>query len=180
MTPSDHLDRSKIVESDVEERHRLLKRRLSKPAEPGRRRLRMKKRMPYVKWQIVISALVLGFVSFFFSELERQEFTPLHERQSPIYRYLTETARNATAEKCPVLSTNATTTTEEEEGGDFPKDPFTLEQRKNGAVIFHVLVMVYMFAGLAIVCDSFFESALERICIEWNISNDVAGATYVI
>ena len=36
-----------------------------------------------------------------------------------------------------------------------------------------------MFLGLAIVCDSFFEAALSRICEAMNLKDDVAGATWM-
>ena len=59
----------------------------------------------------------------------------------------------------------------------FPDDIFTLEQRRNGAVILHALGIVYMFAALAIVCDEFFVPSLEEFVDKLKIPNDVAGAT---
>ena len=35
--------------------------------------------------------------------------------------------------------------------------------RRHGGVIVHILVAVYMFMGLAIVCDNYFVPALDRI-----------------
>jgi len=35
----------------------------------------------------------------------------------------------------------------------FPTDLFTIEQRRNGAVILHICGLIYMFIALAIVCD---------------------------
>ena len=40
--------------------------------------------------------------------------------------------------------------------GDYPPDAFSFEDRKNGAIIFHVIGVVYMFLALAIVCDDYF------------------------
>lgn len=61
----------------------------------------------------------------------------------------------------------------------FPQDLFTVEQRRNGAVIFHILGVVYMFVALAIVCDEFFVPALDVIIEKFAIQDDVAGATFM-
>ncbi|MCJ8749077.1 hypothetical protein PDJAM_G00172160 [Pangasius djambal] len=63
--------------------------------------------------------------------------------------------------------------------GDYPEDLFTLEQRRQGAVILHMLGMLYMFIALAIVCDEFFVPALTVITEKLVISDDVAGATFM-
>ncbi|XP_045151196.1 sodium/potassium/calcium exchanger 3 [Echinops telfairi] len=47
---------------------------------------------------------------------------------------------------------------------EFPKDIFSNEDRKQGAVVLHVLCAMYMFYALAIVCDDFFVPSLEKIC----------------
>lgn len=47
---------------------------------------------------------------------------------------------------------------------DFPKDFFTEQQRQDGAVGVHVLVSLYLFVALAVVCDKFFVPAVEKIC----------------
>ena len=39
--------------------------------------------------------------------------------------------------------------------------------------------MLYFFLGLAIICDDFFVSSLERISEGLNLSEDVAGATFM-
>ncbi|XP_028966305.1 sodium/potassium/calcium exchanger Nckx30C [Galendromus occidentalis] len=61
----------------------------------------------------------------------------------------------------------------------FPKDLFTVQQRRQGAVILHVTGLVYMFVALAIVCDEFFIPALDVITEKLGISEDVAGATFM-
>lgn len=61
----------------------------------------------------------------------------------------------------------------------FPQDLFTLEQRRNGAVVFHILGVIYMFVALAIVCDEFFVPALDVIIEKLAIQDDVAGATFM-
>merc|ERR1719446_400529 len=42
-----------------------------------------------------------------------------------------------------------------------------------------IIVMLWMFLGLAIVCDQFFEAALTRICEAMDLKDDVAGATWM-
>lgn len=68
---------------------------------------------------------------------------------------------------------------EEDPKSDFPTDLFTMTERRNGALVLHFIGMIYMFIGLAIVCDDYFVSALEVICERFNISDDVAGATFM-
>ncbi|XP_038211464.1 sodium/potassium/calcium exchanger Nckx30C isoform X3 [Zerene cesonia] len=67
----------------------------------------------------------------------------------------------------------------EEKAPLFPTDLFTEEQRRSGAVIFHVIGMGYMFVALAIVCDEFFVPALDVIIERLAIRDDVAGATFM-
>ena len=61
----------------------------------------------------------------------------------------------------------------------FPSDIFTEDQRKNGAVVLHIIGLIYMFVALAIVCDEFFVPSLDVIIEKLGISEDVAGATFM-
>ncbi|XP_029667094.1 probable sodium/potassium/calcium exchanger CG1090 [Formica exsecta] len=61
----------------------------------------------------------------------------------------------------------------------FPQPLMGPEARKHGGLIIHVLVAIYTFLGLAIVCDDYFVSSLDRICEELRLSPDVAGATFM-
>ncbi|XP_038855925.1 sodium/potassium/calcium exchanger 1-like [Salvelinus namaycush] len=63
--------------------------------------------------------------------------------------------------------------------GEYPEDLFTVDQRRRGWVTLHILGMVYMFVSLAIVCDEFFVPALGVITVKLDISDDVAGATFM-
>ncbi len=56
---------------------------------------------------------------------------------------------------------------------------FTCEAKKQGATVFYVLGVMYMFIGLSIVCDEFFVPALEGFVDAFGISDDVAGATFM-
>ncbi|KAK9539912.1 hypothetical protein VZT92_002397 [Zoarces viviparus] len=63
--------------------------------------------------------------------------------------------------------------------GDYPTDYFSVEERRQGYVCFHMLGMLYMFIALALVCDEFFVPALTVITEKLQISDDVAGATFM-
>ena len=63
---------------------------------------------------------------------------------------------------------------------DFPDDFMTQYQRlKQGGVIFHFLIAIYMFGSLAIVCDEYFVPSLEKITVNLHMHSDVAGATFM-
>lgn len=63
--------------------------------------------------------------------------------------------------------------------GDYPTDYFSVEDRRRGFVVLHMFGMLYMFIALAIVCDEFFVPALTVITEKLEISDDVAGATFM-
>ncbi|CAB1442153.1 unnamed protein product [Pleuronectes platessa] len=62
---------------------------------------------------------------------------------------------------------------------EFPRDYFTFQERAEGAVGLHVLCAVYMFYALALVCDDYFVPSLEKLCERLQLSEDVAGATFM-
>ncbi|KAI9543917.1 hypothetical protein NQZ68_004965 [Dissostichus eleginoides] len=62
---------------------------------------------------------------------------------------------------------------------EFPSDLFTTDERRKGAIALHILAALYMFLALAIVCDEYFVTALEKICEKLDLSEDVAGATFM-
>ncbi|XP_062864407.1 sodium/potassium/calcium exchanger 2-like isoform X2 [Trichomycterus rosablanca] len=78
-----------------------------------------------------------------------------------------------------LLSASNGNESEGENQGEYPEDLFTLEERRKGAVVLHMLGMLYMFIALAIVCDEFFVPALTVITEKLAISDDVAGATFM-
>lgn len=85
----------------------------------------------------------------------------------------------------------------------FPRPLMPPWLRRHGGLVLHVLVAVFTFFGLAIVCDEYFVSSLDRICeggyiignqymifltkisinnsiiLELRLSPDVAGATFM-
>jgi len=72
---------------------------------------------------------------------------------------------------CAKPSTNAS------EDPLFPADLFSDEQLGQGAILLHVIGVLYMFYALALVCDTFFVPSLDVIIEKFGISPDVAGAT---
>ncbi|XP_022308773.1 sodium/potassium/calcium exchanger 5-like isoform X1 [Crassostrea virginica] len=70
---------------------------------------------------------------------------------------------------------NCTTRSAEE----FPGNFMTLEETRDGGVFAHILIVLYVFGALAIVCDDYFCASLEVICDELNLQEDVAGATFM-
>ncbi|KAL4239044.1 hypothetical protein ACF0H5_003748 [Mactra antiquata] len=62
---------------------------------------------------------------------------------------------------------------------EFPPDAFTTTQRAHGAIVIHILVVMYMFVALSIVCDDYFVTSLDKVCEHLGFSEDVAGATFM-
>nr|KAF6487406.1 solute carrier family 24 member 1 [Rousettus aegyptiacus] len=62
---------------------------------------------------------------------------------------------------------------------EYPPDLFSVEQRRQGWVLLHIFGMMYVFVALAIVCDEYFVPALGVITDKLQISEDVAGATFM-
>ena len=92
-------------------------------------------------------------------------------------RKILSIANNET-DKIDNTTTNATTSTDSD-GSHFPPDLFSLEQKRHGAVILHIVGVIYMFVALALVCDEFFIPALEIVAQSLKLSDDVAGATFM-
>lgn len=82
---------------------------------------------------------------------------------------------------------------------EFPPDGFTRKQRREGWLTIHVLLTLYCFWFLAIICDDYFVPAIDSLCsskivqlfscnffmqsisfIELQMKEDVAGATFMV
>jgi len=68
------------------------------------------------------------------------------------------------------------TTTEVKCSGDFGK---LAGWELHGGLVLHLVATLYVFLGIAIVCDDFFVESLERISAALKLSDDVAGATFM-
>jgi len=92
---------------------------------------------------------------------------------------------NITVDACrsffPICKTDLDKDVEPNEEPDqmFPKDLFTEDQRGSGAILLHILGILYMFYALALVCDHYFVPCLDVIIEKFGISPDVAGATFM-
>ncbi|XP_008178917.1 sodium/potassium/calcium exchanger 3 isoform X2 [Acyrthosiphon pisum] len=62
---------------------------------------------------------------------------------------------------------------------EFPRDFFTEEQRRHGAVIVHLILAFYGFLFITFVCQDYFLPSVLYICLDLGISPDVAGATFM-
>ncbi|CAF1098340.1 unnamed protein product, partial [Brachionus calyciflorus] len=61
----------------------------------------------------------------------------------------------------------------------FPKTFFSQYDRQHGAILFYLLIGLYMFVALAIICDEYFVPSLETICKAFDIKNDIARASFM-
>ncbi|XP_015906651.1 probable sodium/potassium/calcium exchanger CG1090 [Parasteatoda tepidariorum] len=61
----------------------------------------------------------------------------------------------------------------------FPRPLIDYPTRRNGGLAVHIFVSLYMFLGLAIICDEYFVPSLEKMCKSLNMQSDVAGATFM-
>lgn len=56
----------------------------------------------------------------------------------------------------------------------FPRPLMGPYVRRHGGLVIHLLVAIFTFLGLAIVCDDYFVSSLDRICEgKWLVLSDV-------
>ncbi|XP_033762609.1 sodium/potassium/calcium exchanger 5-like [Pecten maximus] len=62
---------------------------------------------------------------------------------------------------------------------EFPGNFMSLKETQEGGFLIHTLVVIYIFGAIAIVCDDYFVASLEIICDELDLSEDVAGATFM-
>lgn len=62
---------------------------------------------------------------------------------------------------------------------ELPMLPNALGGKTTGNIVVSGLLTLWSFIGLAIVCDEFFQPALEKISEVLNLSPDVAGATFL-
>ncbi|KAG8455071.1 hypothetical protein GDO86_001335 [Hymenochirus boettgeri] len=134
-----------------------------------------------------ITTLSFAAGALFSKELYRNERTTVVESQSLLRRHqrtlmdFPEQIQNDTpGSDIAMEQKNKDNKTEEHTSkGEYPKDIFSLEDRKHGAVVLHVFGMIYMFIALAVVCDEFFVPSLTVITEKLAISDDVAGATFM-
>src|SRR5438874_1996040 len=47
---------------------------------------------------------------------------------------------------------------------DFPPDLFTTTERSHGAICIHILVSIYIFYAIMLVCDDYFIPSIQCVC----------------
>uniref|UniRef100_A0A669Q757 Solute carrier family 24 member 2 n=1 Tax=Phasianus colchicus TaxID=9054 RepID=A0A669Q757_PHACC len=152
-----------------------------------RKKLRLIRIIGLLVSVVAISTFSLSISAFFkmethskvlASSLDSQKLVHGHQRTLLDFMEQNEggTPDSPTSMKHEAEHDNAT---EEHSKGEYPEDIFSLEERRKGAVILHVIGMIYMFIALAIVCDEFFVPSLTVITEKLSISDDVAGATFM-
>ncbi|XP_036338589.1 sodium/potassium/calcium exchanger 4-like [Rhagoletis pomonella] len=62
---------------------------------------------------------------------------------------------------------------------EFPSDGLTRTQRQHGWIVLHILLALYCFWLLAVICDDYFLPAIELICQTLHMQADVVGATFM-
>ncbi|XP_062925090.1 sodium/potassium/calcium exchanger 2-like isoform X3 [Mobula hypostoma] len=149
-----------------------------------KRKLRLSRIVGFCLGLMALSAFSILFSAFAWTstnsakpQVQRRTLLGFEEKQK-IFKLQNYTARSELALRYEVP---AATSPENNSAnvGDYPRDIFTVEQRRKGAVLLHIIGMIYMFIALAIVCDEFFVPSLTVIIDKLKILDDVAGATFM-
>ncbi|XP_072799810.1 sodium/potassium/calcium exchanger 3 isoform X1 [Vicugna pacos] len=153
--------------------------RMPSPDEEDRERRRSRRRdllLSQISFLALVALLLWSLSSM--QEHDDLDFMDLigQDRQWTVGRKLLQVNDTLTSEDAGLRSSKNCT---EPALHEFPNDIFTNEDRRQGAVVLHVLCAMYMFYALAIVCDDFFVPSLEKICERLHLSEDVAGATFM-
>ncbi|NXD83203.1 NCKX2 protein, partial [Halcyon senegalensis] len=151
-----------------------------------RKKLRLIRIIGLLVSVVAISTFSLSISAFFkmephsmalASSLDSQKLVRGHQRTLLDF---TEQNENGTPDThVPMKYEAEHNATDDHAKGEYPEDLFSLEERRKGAVILHIIGMIYMFIALAIVCDEFFVPSLTVITEKLAISDDVAGATFM-
>eukprot|EP01064_Diplonema_japonicum_P001304 TRINITY_DN10825_c0_g1_i1.p1 TRINITY_DN10825_c0_g1~~TRINITY_DN10825_c0_g1_i1.p1 ORF type:complete len:493 (+),score=76.71 TRINITY_DN10825_c0_g1_i1:59-1537(+) len=131
-------------------------------------RIKRPRKRRHLSWIVVyIISLLIGGGAYYGLYKEKEENRELLTAKG---RHLMQTT-----------DTRTLTMIEEDDGSDdpYPKVFFSKEDMRNGAVVLCLAGVLYMFAALAIVCDDYFVPALEVIIETLDLSEDVAGATFM-
>lgn len=125
----------------------------------------------FILWLVVILSIVLIVLSTWPEDVKRIQERGIQEagdiiavRRGGLYTF-DHTSENL---NCTTPSIR-----------NFPDGLFSSTQRRHGLVIINLMVALYMFVALAIICDEFFMPALQLICDDLRLKEDVAGATFM-
>ncbi|XP_037041812.1 sodium/potassium/calcium exchanger Nckx30C isoform X2 [Bradysia coprophila] len=120
-----------------------------------------KPRLPLAMFGLIVASFLLP--------------SKLVNADSLFHEYTTDITTSSTN----IYNISGTNATEVAKDPLFPVDLFSPEERRNGAIVFHIVGVMYMFVALAIVCDEFFVPSLDVIIEKLGITDDVAGATFM-
>ena len=132
----------------------------------------LRKRWRGLRLLLIVALFVVFFVAVTLVSPEQPASLSLTASQSHARHLLEFTTQDN-------LYDNVTSTAEPASSGEYPSDLFTEAQLAKGAITLHIIGVIYMFLALAIVCDEFFVPSLEVIIVRLDISEDVAGATFM-
>ncbi|KAK2531191.1 Slc24a2 [Columba guinea] len=152
-----------------------------------RKKLRLIRIIGLLVSVVVISTFSLSISAFFKMEPRSMALTSSLDSQKQVRGHqrtlldITEENENDAPDLHDSMKYEAEhkNATDDHAKGEYPEDLFSLEERRKGAVILHIIGMIYMFIALAIVCDEFFVPSLTVITEKLSISDDVAGATFM-
>ncbi|XP_039946241.1 sodium/potassium/calcium exchanger 2 isoform X2 [Hirundo rustica] len=152
-----------------------------------RKKLRLIRIVGLLVSVVAISTFSLSMSAFFKMEPHSMALVSSLDSQKLVHRHqrtlldFTEQNENGTPDLHASMKYEAghDNETDDHAKGEYPEDLFSLEERRQGAVILHIIGMIYMFIALAIVCDEFFVPSLTVITEKLAISDDVAGATFM-
>ncbi|XP_048755616.2 sodium/potassium/calcium exchanger 4-like isoform X2 [Ostrea edulis] len=122
--------------------------------------------------------LALIYVVFVVCNVLTRMYNENHKQEEDTNTQISRVRRDAAINNNGSLgqeSVNCTKRSVDEFQGNF----MSLEETRNGGVFAHILIVLYVFGALAIVCDDYFCASLEIICDELNLQEDVAGATFM-
>ena len=170
-----------------------------RPRDLRKKRLRLKRNIRY-KLIAIIGCILLVLSAIFAADIflieqEKIRYFSLSD-QSYDYQTLSETINSlldfktqngplrTLRQESEIGSGSGMNVTDDNEQlfvrhDQFPRDLFTLPQKRMGAIILHIIGIIYMFTALALVCDEFFVPSLEIIIEKLHIPADVAGATFM-
>ncbi|XP_051876135.1 sodium/potassium/calcium exchanger 2-like isoform X1 [Pristis pectinata] len=157
---------------------------LRKHRYQAKRKLRLSRVVGFCLGVMALSTFSILFSAFAWTstnsaepQVQRRTLLGFEEKQkfSKVQNY-TPRSELALRYQVPAALTSENNATN---SGEYPREIFSLEERRRGAIILHVIGMIYMFIALAIVCDEFFVPSLTVIIDKLKISDDVAGATFM-
>jgi len=135
-------------------------------------RKHVRRRQNSTRLIVIISVFVCSYCGFFATILQTDDIINSNHRVNSF-------EMNGRTLHRKLLQATSDDNTTNGDKPDYPPDIFSMYQLRHGAVVLYIFGVIYMFVALAIVCDEFFVPSLEVIIETLDISEDVAGATFM-